>query len=667
MPTAEVLPDGHLGFTVSGFGIGNTVRGTMVFQMLPSVYGTFRYSTLKLTQPSPQSYYDRSFDIHFQLREESNNWPAIAVGLRDIGGTGIYAGEYVVATKSFSDRLSVTGGMGWGRLASHGGFKSPLCAMADRFCTRPVFGAGISNTGGQLSFDSWFRGDAALFGGFSYKINDSFSVLFEYSSDSYQLETKNGVMTVNSPFNFGATYKLSDATTLSAYYMHGSEIGLQLSYVINPASPRNNAGTEKPPPSMVPVDRVAAASWNLPDRAPGKPGAQQVLAQRMSGEGLALEGLQVEGNTATIRIENFRYGASAQAVGRANRAMANTLPSQIDTFVVVLLRNGLPITRIETKRADLAELEQDLDGSWRSLARADISDAAGMNGGVLAESYPRFDYRLGPYATLAYFDPDNPLRGDVGVELNADLIVRPGFTFSGRLRQPIFGNLDQSNRLSDSVLPHVRSDWPLYAKASDLELTHLTAEYIWRPRRDFFARVTAGYLEPMYGGISGEVLWYPVGSKLALGAEMNWTRQRDFDMLFDFRDYNVTTGHASVYYNFDSDYNAQIDMGRYLAGDWGATFTLEREFNNGFKVGGFFTLTNVSFADFGEGSFDKGITLDIPLSWFTGKPSRRTVNQTIRPVLRDGGARLIVRNRLYEYTKQDRGTRLASQWGRYFR
>jgi len=98
----------------------------------------------------------------------------------------------------------------------------------------------------------------------------------------------------------------------------------------------------------------------------------------------------------------------------------------------------------------------------------------------------------------------------------------------------------------------------------------------------------------------------------------------------------------------------------------GATFTLDREFNNGFKVGAFATFTDVSSEEFGEGSFDKGIRFEIPLSWLTGKPSRATMKQTIRPVLRDGGARLMVRNRLYEYTRDDRSTKVAGQWGRYF-
>ena len=114
MPTAEVLPDGSLGFTASGFG--PTLRTTMVFQMLPGVYGTFRYAYLEdffaNSRPTNPSLYDRSFDIHFQLRNESVHWPAVAIGLRDVAGSGIYAGEYVVATKTFKDRVAVTGGVG---------------------------------------------------------------------------------------------------------------------------------------------------------------------------------------------------------------------------------------------------------------------------------------------------------------------------------------------------------------------------------------------------------------------------------------------------------------------------------------------------------------------------------------------------------------------------
>ena len=155
----------------------------------------------------------------------------------------------------------------------------------------------------------------------------------------------------------------------------------------------------------------------------------------------------------------------------------------------------------------------------------------------------------------------------------------------------------------------------------------------------------------MYGGVSAELLWKPVEGPLALGGEINYVRQRDYDILFDFRDYEIATGHLSAYYDLGAGYLGQVDAGRYLAGDWGATFSLDREFANGFRIGGFFTLTDVSSQEFGEGAFDKGIRFSMPLSWLTGEPAQRGFGLTLRPVTRDGGARLNVRNRLYEVTR----------------
>ncbi|MFG6621516.1 YjbH domain-containing protein [Sulfitobacter sp. 1A05707] len=89
--------------------------------------------------------------------------------------------------------------------------------------------------------------------------------------------------------------------------------------------------------------------------------------------------------------------------------------------------------------------------------------------------------------------------------------------------------------------------------------------------------------------------------------------------------------------------------------------------NNGFKIGGYFTLTDVPFDDFGEGSFDKGIRVEIPISWFTGKPKRDTFKHTVQPILRDGEARLKVDNRLHGLIRDYRAQELRDGWGRYLR
>ena len=184
---------------------------------------------------------------------------------------------------------------------------------------------------------------------------------------------------------------------------------------------------------------------------------------------------------------------------------------------------------------------------------------------------------------------------------------------------------------------------------------------------NLYGRLTLGYLEPQYAGVSGEVLWKPVDSRLALGVELNHVRQRDFDQGFGLRDYETTTGHVSAYYELASGFHGQVDAGRYLAGDWGTTLTLGRRFANGWSVSAYATLTDVSFDDFGEGSFDKGIRVTIPLEALLGKPTRESRGLFIQPITRDGGARVNVDGRIYGMVQSWHGPALADGWGRFWR
>jgi hypothetical protein len=182
-----------------------------------------------------------------------------------------------------------------------------------------------------------------------------------------------------------------------------------------------------------------------------------------------------------------------------------------------------------------------------------------------------------------------------------------------------------------------------------------------------YGRVSAGLLERMFGGVSAELLWKPARQSWGVGGEINWVQQRDFDQLFNFRDYDTVTGHASLYW--DTGWNGistQIDAGRYLARDWGSTLALKRRFANGWEIGGFFTLTDVSSSEFGEGSFDKGIFLTIPFNWFLPYESRSEFSTVLRPLTRDGGQRLEVENRLYPIVEDMDRAGLRDNWGSFW-
>jgi hypothetical protein len=666
LPTAEVFSDGELALTTSFFG--NNQRNTATFQVLPRLYGTFRYSIIRDFDPGgPQGgdRFDRSFDLHYQIAEETDRRPAFGIGLRDFGGTGIFSSEYIVATKTFgaTGNLKITGGLGWGRLAERGTFSNPLGVLSDRFDSRP----GQVNNTGQLDSGAWFRGPAALFGGVEYQASDRLSFQLEYSSDTYSREASVGIIDIKTPINVGLNYSFPSGSSVRAFVIGGSEVGLQYSFTLDPAKRRSPGGLENAPLPIVPQKQAVLTSWGLAESAT-RTQTQSSLKALLADEGIELQGFIVNGSEATIRVDNKRWDVEAQAAGRAARAMARVLPRNIDSFVVTFLARGVAISSIQINRSDFEGLEADFDGAWKSLTRTQITDAAATSReGELPEVFPKFTYGLTPYTAFSFFDPDSPIRADAGLQFAAQYLPRPGLAFTGVFRYPVVGNIDDATRLSNSVLPRVRTDAGLFAQQSDFEINELTVERTLRPGKNLFGRVTGGYLENNFGGISAELLWYPIDSRLALGAEINYVRQRDFDMLLGVQDYSVVTGHASAYLDHGNGFVSQLDVGRYLARDWGATYSLDREFNNGFKIGGFFTLTNVSFDDFGEGSFDKGLRVSIPLSWLTGKPSRDVINQVIQPVQRDGGARLNVSNRLYGVTRDYRAEQLGEGWGRFYR
>lgn len=674
-PTAELPPDGQ--YALSSSYYDGVMRMELTFQIFPRVSGTFRYSYLRdFDLDGDRSRYDRSFDVQVQALDEGVG-PAVAIGLRDFGGTGIYASEYVVATKHFLDnRLIMSGGIGWGRLGSYGSFSNPLGAITDKFDERPSPSGDITETG-RVDFDTFFRGPAALFAGIEWRQSDKLAFRAEYSSDAYDDEVENMGFDDRSPFNFSATYRFDNNIDLTAFLLHGSTLGLATTVYIDPGKATYLSGREGGPPLVVPADAAAAASWGArPELRRADGSYDQVkladaVSKGLSLQGIELDSLRIEGPVATVRYVNRTFDAEAQGLGRAARTLTGLLPPEVRTFrMVPLSRTGnMAASAITLQRQDLEELEFAPDQSWRAFARAQFDDAAHdlYNPlGAPSGRYPNLDWRLGGYLRPAFFDPNGPLRADLGTQLTFGYDMAPGLMVGGAIRQKLIGNLDDAEYPPLSSLPHVRSEGRFYDAETNGEVTYLTLNRFDRPGENFFSRMSAGYLEQMYGGVSGEVLWYPVASSLALGGELNWVKRRDYDGL-GFLDYDVWTGHVSAYYDFGGGYQGQLDVGRYLAGDWGATFSLDREFNNGFRIGAFFTLTDVPFEEFGEGSFDKGIRFTIPFSWLAGEPGHRYMNQTIRTISRDGGARVSVPYRLYGLVRKSQETELQDSWGRFWR
>ncbi|WP_254449119.1 YjbH domain-containing protein [Thalassococcus sp. S3] len=673
MPSGEASPEGQFTATVSYFG--GTIRNTLSFQATPRISASFRYIGIQnWNSDGFDTYYDRSFDVRFLLFRETRRWPAITLGLQDFVGTGIYGGEYIAATKTFQDasagsfrlpgRLKITAGIGWGRLGTSGSIGS---IFGDE---RPRFDASQS-LGGEPAYDAWFRGPAAPFAGIEWAPNDRWGFKVEYSSDAYEPETvQRNVFERKSDFNFGVEYQYSERLRIGAYYLYGSEVGIMANFQLNPKDPVTPLQVAAPDPVLIrPSRRANPQAWSTDwaQSAAAPTTVRDALAPELLEQGLILEAVDVQATSVELRFRNTRYLSMSNAVGRAARTLANIMPPSVETFRIVPVNGGLALSTVTIRRSDLEALEYDADASDAIAAVTGVTDAGRLprTAALATDPYPEFNWSIGPYFRPSYFDPSNPVRFDLGIEASASYRFARGWVIGGRISHRLAGNVD-GGRESNSVLPRVRTDGVLYARGADTTLDQLYISKQWKPRHNLYARVSAGYFENVFGGISGELLWKPASSSLGIGIEANYVKQRDFDQRFGFRDYSVATGHVSAYYDFGGGYHGQIDVGRYLAGDIGATFTLDRQFDNGWRVGGFFTLTDVSSEEFGEGSFDKGIRFSLPVNWFIGTESRRRVSTTVRPIQRDGGARLFVPGRLYEQVREGHFDALDGQSARFW-
>ena len=383
---------------------------------------------------------------------------------------------------------------------------------------------------------------------------------------------------------------------------------------------------------------------------------RKVMAWRLQRElasvGAVLEALDVNERTALVSVTAFRFRQFSRNLGLVARVVANNLPASVEEITIAALNGGMEMNRITFVRSDLERataVEGAPDEFWLH-ARIDPG-APWQPGDEVSGRYPRLSWSIAPQLRQHIGGPDQFYLYQLWLSGLVNVDVMRGLQVTAQVGKNIYHNFDKIRLNSTSVLPHVRSDIKEYLQEGADNLVRLQANYMFKPAEDLYARVTAGLLEEMYGGISTELLYRPLDSRIALGVEVDWLRQRDFDQRFAFREYQTQTSHFSIYYETPyEDVLVAAHIGQYLAGDRGVTFDVSRRFESGVRVGAWATFTNVSPQRFGEGSFDKGFFITIPFELFLTRSTTSSGVFAFRPLSRDGGQRVVVAPRLYDLT-----------------
>ena len=660
--TARFLPDGYLAVTGSIKNPDDRIGFT--FQAFPWLETTFRWSNNYAirTEAGAGQGADRGFDLKVRLTQESMYVPELAIGLQDFLGTGVYSGEYVVASKRIG-RFDVSLGLGWGRLGSRGTLNNPIGGTREN-------DVGL---GGKFTWDYFQGPDLGVFGGFEYRPRiHNLKIQVEYSSDSYKEELRTSGKDYNFPLNIGLSYRPWSGVDLGLSLMHGNQIGVRLSLftdlaadnTINRVDPLPSIRTREEAPAP---DAAPAAPVAQPLPAPAPDASMELMREALAGQRLIVRGLTIGGNRIELGIINEAYLRDTEAVSRAARALAATAPANVEEFHIVTIANGIAVGDVLIRRNALERLADQQSSPAELLRSSEIVPPPSSIDQYSDPNYRRFTWNIHPEMRQSVFDPDNPFFVGIGIGAEQSLEIGRGWWLGASESILLYDTFSDIDRESDSTLPHVRSDIARYLKDGKYGFDSLRTAYYFKLGRDVYGRATAGYLEEMYAGVGGELLYRPFQQRWALGLNLWGVQQRDYNRLFDLLEYKTITGHATFYYETPWDISLRFHVGRYLARDYGYTFEAVRTFRTGVQVGAWFTITNVSAEQFGEGSFDKGIRIRIPMEWALPFGSRSVFDLALRPIQRDGGQMLLGTTQLYDMTQPSSYGETIRQWDSVFR
>lgn len=750
VPSARMAPDGDLMLGMSH--AWPYTRYFLTSQFLPWLQGTFRYtdiSNLSYGEASTtgQSYKDKGVDVKVRLLPEGEYNPEVALVMRDIGGTGLFASEYLMASRRYYD-FDFSLGLAWGNAGTRGDFSNPLGLLGDRF-KRPRRVAGT----GSFTGDYFGGKDIAVVGGIEYRTAiDGLRLKLELDGNSYRFEPGNKLPT-DSRLNVGMEYQPLDWVSVSGGIERGNTAMFRLVLRTNTNTDKGAPKVDEKPPmpvrpreaehATVPVATLAPVAAGgapkdglnlaegLSERDTAAPDSGRRIAQLLERMGVRASAVDVRRADVTIRLSappegdalpramalmeatepgylitvfgadgrkvagtkpkpsgqaeeggrlfdalaqygftgqryfvaerqatlvfsQSSYRNSAKPFGRAARIVANFAPPEVEAIHMVLMEDNLPLEEVTLLRQDVEKAANGVGSADEVWMRAVVQDAAQP---VAAEGEYSRDQGIGtsvgvlPRLRQSLGGPDAFFLYQVFLEPSISLNLFPGFSLNASGGVNVANNFDRFNYTAPSGLPRVRTNIKEYMKGKDVWLETLHADYLFPIVPQWYGRVSAGMFEQMYGGISGEVLYRPTGKRWAVGADINHVWQRSPDETFKFTRYDITTGNLS-YYQLTPFNNLfyQVSVGRYLAGDVGVTGLIGRQFDSGVEMGVWMTKTNVSAAQFGEGSFDKGFYVSVPLDLFYTTPSRQRANFPFRPLIRDGGQKVVTPYMLHGVT-----------------
>ena len=661
MPNARMMDEGsmRIGFS-SSYPNEYTYISATPFSWLEASY---KYTEQKNLLYGPSSYSgnqtlkDKGFDLKIKLVNESYFVPEVAIGWNDLAGTGRFSGEYISATKRIKN-ADITIGYGWGALGQDQNTRNPLLSISEDFRNRD----SLAGQGGAFNKDNWFSGEEiSIYSGIEYYLQRYGVILkLEYDTTNPDLEYSGPKLPVSSRFNVGVNRPVNKNLDVGLSFERGNQLrfsfAIKSDYGKRPLVQKND-----PPKNIIKLNKkqrfAVSKDKNIFYRS---------LNKSLREESILIQSATLDLDTVEVVIAQNRFRSLPRAIGRVVRIVSALSPESVNTIRIIPMNGDIELYAIEISRQDFDKFD---DGRISTVELFNKSKATSVD----PFSYTRADFRPKIRFPEIFFNMSPSLRHQIGGpeafylgqlwwKINAKLKFNRGLTLHTVLGFNIYNNFNKFSNPSYSEIHHVRSDIQEYLSEGENNIARFKIDYIWSPIKDTFVRLDLGYLEEMFGGVGGEIYYRPFRSNFSTSFQFHKVKQRSYKQKFGFRDYEVETGHLGFYYDFPKGINAQFLVGKYLAGDKGATIDFSRRFKNGFTLGVFATKTNLSSLEFGEGSFDKGFYFSIPTDSFFTNFRQGDISFGLHPLTKDGGAMLNHMNSLYSLFGDTKYNSVLRDW-----
>ncbi len=581
-------------------------------------------------------------DAKITLFKEQALRPEIAVGVQSAFGHKRMAGEYLALSKRYHN-LDTTIGFGWGRMGTRQSLPNPVLLKSWHGNSRALDGDDPSTPA------DWFTGRMGVFAGIEYLLTESLSFKADWSSESWDAESR-AIPDFKrpAPWSLGLSFHpVSWVETGIAWA--GDTVMARVSFTPSLTDWPLGTHGEKPTQDILPRSTHGTKRTKDDDRL------------------YALTGFTTRGDMAAATLKLDDTEPTAQSIARATRYLANTASGKIE-------RIGLRLEHLG------------LDGNDVVLLRRDIENALRGHHGSAEEIWHNSDseFDILPTAKKKSFAARGlrlDWQNDVSLsEEDSGILYRTALipAYRHRLSRHLMTEDALRINLSDNItnlnlfrglnpLP-VRGDIDAFTRQRVI-IDHSYLAGFATLRQDLHGAFHIGYLEEMYAGLSGEILYRPFAKPWAIGTKMTLALKRDplTPLALGISPDHVLTGHINGYYEVpDSSITLKASLGRYLAEDVGGTFEIRNHFDNGVVMAATATLTNRADRDIygGRSNGYVGMEVSVPFGELPFLPdgSRMAINSY--PMGRDFGQKIKSPTPLYEVSDPLSYRHITRHWSR---